>query len=92
MTLSSMCSRRSAHIRQLADVAGRRAGDYGRVEILVSLDRVEPPAGWIRVVRGPAGAPERGEGHEVRFVGWLGMLRALYEVTGSPGTRPRGGA
>jgi len=61
------------------------------VEILLILDRIEPPAGWIRVMRGPAGAAERGEGQEVRFVGWLGLLRALYELTGSSATGQRGG-
>jgi hypothetical protein len=80
------------HIGQLADVADRRGRDSGRVEILVSLDRVEPPAGRIRVVRLATGAFGRGKGHEIRFAGWLGMLRALYEVTRSHGTGQRGGA
>ena len=88
VTLSSMWPREIAHIGQLADVARHRRGDYGRMEILMSLDRVEPPAGRIRVMPGPAG---RGASHEVRFAGWLGMLRALYEVTGAAATGQRGG-
>jgi len=66
-------------------------GDHGRVQILISLEAAEPPAGWVRVVRGPAWAAGRSEGYEVRFAGWLGLLRALYEVTGSPAAGPPGG-
>jgi len=29
---------------------------------------------------------------EIRFTGWLGLLKALYEVTGSAGPGPPGGA
>jgi hypothetical protein len=62
----------------------------GAMEIRISLDRVEPPAGSLRLVSsaepppGPAGGQE---GEEVPFTGWLGLLRALYEVVGPPGGR-----
>ena len=68
-------------IGQLADVAGRRARDDRGVEIRIVLNRVEPPAGHLRVVR----APGPGGGQEIGFSGWLGLLRALYEVTAEPG-------
>ena len=62
------------------------------MEIRISLDRVEPPAGSLRLVSGEAPPPPRPaggqEGEEVPFTGWLGLLRALYQVVGSPGERP----
>jgi hypothetical protein len=52
-------------------------GDDVRVEILISLDATDPPAGLIRV-------PGRGDDTGLRFTGWLGLLRVLSEVVGSP--------
>ncbi len=51
------------------------------VEIRVILDSVDPPTGRLRVTSGavPAGDGQR----DVSFTGWLGLLRALYLVTGS---------
>jgi hypothetical protein len=47
-----------------------------RVKILISLDATDPPAGRIRVP---------GDEHEeLRFTGWLGLLRVLNDVMGSP--------
>jgi len=43
------------------------------VEIRLSLDTIDPG--------GPAA-------REAGFCGWLGLLRALYEVTGSPASWP----
>ena len=57
------------------------------MEIRIVLDRVEPPAGRLHVVPGPGRAHRRGAPQEVRFTGWLGLLRALYEVTEAPGAR-----
>jgi hypothetical protein len=74
-----------AGIGQLADVAGRLGRDDGWVEIRIVLDVVEPPAGRLRVVRAPGQAPGPGAGQEIGFTGWLGLLRALYEVTAEPG-------
>ena len=54
------------------------------MEILISLDTIDPPVGHLRVTPGPGPAPGHGD-KELRFTGWLGLLRALYEVTGSPG-------
>jgi hypothetical protein len=51
------------------------------MEIRISLDRVEPPAGRLWPV----------EGEEVPFTGWLGLLRALYQVLGQPGDLPPAG-
>jgi hypothetical protein len=51
------------------------------VEIRVTLDSVDPPAGRLRVVSGAGHAG--GEQGDVSFVGWLGLLRALSVVTGS---------
>jgi len=69
------------------------AGDPGndrRVEILISLDTIDPPVGQLRVASPPGTAPERGEGKEFRFTGWLGLLRALYDAMGSPTGEPPG--
>ncbi len=50
------------------------------------LDRVEPPSGFLRVVSGAGHARRTGNEEEIRFTGWLGLLRALYEVTGAAGS------
>ncbi len=73
-----------ADIRRLADVAAGKPGDDGQVEILISLDAIAPPAGRLRVTSGSGSALGREEDQEIRFTGWLGLLRALYEVTGAP--------
>jgi len=52
----------------------------GRVEIRVVLDRLDPPAGHLLVASGAGQACD--EMSEVSFTGWLGLLRALYLVTG----------
>jgi hypothetical protein len=62
-------------IRQLADVAGGQPGHDERVEVRIALDALDPPAGTIRV---------SGDDTELRFAGWLGLLRVLYQVTGAP--------
>jgi hypothetical protein len=64
-----------------------RAGGLhdGAVEIRIVLDQAEPPAGRLRVVPG-AGQPRPPvPAGEIRFAGWLGLLKALYEVTGAAG-------
>jgi len=62
-----------------------RAATMGQMEIRIILDRAEPPAGRLRAVPDP-GHCHAGQDEEIRFTGWLGLLRALYEVTGGPGT------
>ena len=76
-------------IGQLADDLGRRGRDDGGVEIRIVLDRAEPPAGRLRVVGAPGQNPESSPGQEIGFTGWLGLLRALYEVTAEPGEGAR---
>ena len=62
------------------------------MEIRIVLDIVEPPAGRLWIVRGPGQAPHPGSGQGISFTGWLGLLRALYEVTAEPGVDSRPGA
>ena len=61
------------------------------MEIRVVLERVEPPCGCLRIVSGPGPADGPAPAEEIRFAGWLGLLKALYEVTGGPGSGPPGG-
>jgi hypothetical protein len=56
------------------------------------LDIVEPPAGRLWIVRDPGQAHHPGSKREISFIGWLGLLRALYEVTAEPGADSRPGA
>jgi hypothetical protein len=62
--------------------AGGRPGHDGRVEVRIALDALDPPAGRIRVSE---------DDTELRFTGWLGLLRVLYQVMGAP-AGPRGAA
>ena len=52
------------------------------MEIRISMDRVEPPAGRLGLLADPE-QPSDAESQEISFSGWLGLLRALYEVVGS---------
>jgi hypothetical protein len=61
-------------IGQLADVAGCRPGQDERVEVRIVLDALDPPAGRIRASE---------DDTELRFTGWLGLLRVLYQVMGA---------
>jgi hypothetical protein len=63
----------------------------GEVQIRIALDRAEPPAGRLWVVRDLGLAHHPGGEQEICFTGWLGLLRALYEVTAEPGTGSRPG-
>jgi len=47
--------------------------------------------GRLRVVRAPGQDPGRRTDREIGFTGWLGLLRALYEVTAQPGEDARPG-
>ena len=68
-------------------------GHDERVEILLCLDAVDPLAGRLRMVPAPGAVADprspSGEGDEVRFTGWLGLLRVLYEAMGSPAAATR---
>jgi hypothetical protein len=57
--------------------ASRPRGHDVRVEILIAFDATEPPAGWVR-------RPGHDENEDIRFTGWLGLLRVLSELMGSP--------
>ena len=59
----------------------------GEVEIRIVLEVVEPPAGRLCVARDPGQPDHPGGEREISFTGWLGLLRALYEVTAAPGPR-----
>jgi hypothetical protein len=85
------CGGTVAGVGQLADGPGRQGRDDGSVEIRIILDRAEPPAGRLRVVRAPRQASGPGADQEIGFSGWLGLLRALYEVTAEPGQGARPG-
>jgi hypothetical protein len=65
-------------------------GHPGGMEIRISLDQVDPPAGRLGRIPGPEPAP--GADGEVGFTGWLGLLRALDEVVGPPGGPAPGAA
>jgi len=67
------------------------ASTMGLVEIRIVLDRVEPPAGSLRVLPGTRPAHGPGKDQEIRFTGWLGLLKALYEVTETEGRAHRPG-
>lgn len=60
------------------------------MEIVIRLDTVEPPVGSVRLLAGPDLSYRGAEAAAVGFAGWLGLLRALYEVIGSRGDRPGG--
>lgn len=55
------------------------------------MDRVDPPAGRLSIAAGADRAPGR-QVEEIWFTGWLGLLRALYEATGTPDTDPGPGS
>ena len=55
------------------------------VEIHLILDRTDPPVGRLQLASGAGPARDeepRDEEPEYPFTGWLGLLRALYLVTG----------
>jgi hypothetical protein len=58
------------------------------MEIRITLDRVEPPAGRLRLVPSPGPTPRPADGEEIPFTGWLGLLRALSQVVGPPDDHP----
>jgi hypothetical protein len=50
-------------------------GQDERVEVRIMLDALDPPVGRIGV---------SGDDTELRFTGWLGLLRVLYQAMGAP--------
>lgn len=72
-------------IGTLADVVPGGDRHDRDVEIRIWLDQLDPPAGRLRRVG--AGTQRVGDAVEVaeaRFTGWLGLLRALDRLIGSP--------
>lgn len=65
-----------------------RPDTIGWMEIRMILDETEPLVGRLCVVRPSPGADGCLDGEPVSFTGWLGLLRALYRVTGTPVERP----
>jgi len=57
----------------------------GRMEIRIVLDQVEPPSGRLGAVAQSGQDDRQVAAGEIQFTGWLGLLRALYEVTGANG-------
>ena len=55
------------------------------------MDNLDPPAGRLQVLPGRRALAAPAGSAEIDFAGWLGLLRALYEVTGAVG-RPGPGA
>jgi hypothetical protein len=53
------------------------------VEIRLILDRIDPPTGRLQVTSSAGPARDEDEEADIAFTGWLGLLRALYLVTGS---------
>ena len=64
--------------------AGRARNPWD-VEIRLVLDGIDPPTGRFRVMDGPDDTS--GVSTQISFAGWLGLLRALYSVTGGRETR-----
>lgn len=58
------------------------------MDLLIRLEREEPPAGTVLRLREERPAVETGE--TLSFVGWLGLLRALSEVV-QEADQPTGG-
>jgi hypothetical protein len=56
-----------------------RAQTFARVHVLIRLERAQPPAGAVWLLREGEGRVSVSD-DVLRFVGWLGLLRALAEV------------
>lgn len=50
------------------------------------MDSLDPPAGRLQVLPGRRALPGSAGSAEIDFAGWLGLLRALYQVTGAAGS------
>jgi hypothetical protein len=56
------------------------------MEIRIVMDSLDPPAGRLQVLPGRRALPGSAGSAEIDFAGWLGLLRALYQVTGAAGS------
>lgn len=49
------------------------------MEVHIRLEQSDPPVGWLCQVRNPS-ETTADDRRELRFTGWLGLLRALAEL------------
>ena len=63
-----------------------------RVEIRIIVERLDPPGGRLSVVADASLGPHLPGPAAFCFTGWLGLLKALYEVTGAGGGESRSAA
>jgi hypothetical protein len=68
------------------ELAALRAANARLRQVAEARD-IEIAALRAAVEAGQARGPGR-QAEEIRFTGWLGLLRALYEATGAPYTGP----
>lgn len=81
--LSSVGGHEAEKIGQLADV---RDVDCVNMDMLIRLERTEPPAGMVVPPRNaPAGL------EPLPFIGWLGLLRVLAEAMCATDPEAKGG-
>ena len=62
-----------------------------QAEIRIIVERLDPPGGRLAVVADPGQRQHQPDPAVFCFIGWLGLLKALYEVTGGDGGEPRRG-
>ena len=55
------------------------------MDVLIRLERREPPAGTVLPLRQEGRRPASETGEGLSFVGWLGLLRVLSEVVRDAG-------
>ena len=61
----------------MADVSRARSTQtHGRMDVLIRLERTEPPAGTVL----PPRYTHAADPDALPFVGWLGLLRVLSEI------------
>jgi hypothetical protein len=58
------------------------------MEIRMVLDRIEPPHGTVRWASDADEPSHLQQDGEIRFTGWLGMLRALSDLFDAVRDRP----
>ncbi len=59
-----------------------------QVEIRIIVERPDPPCGRLSVVAEAGQGQHQPDPAAFCFTGWLGLLKALYEVTGAGGGEP----
>ncbi len=59
-----------------------------RVEIRIIIERPDPPCGRLSVIATAEQGQHLPDPVAFCFTGWLGLLKALYEVTGAAGGEP----